>query len=116
MADLGSIAVCLYPPSSFCSVAVNQYITGPGTGGWIDNAGYISGVVRDVLGNSVSGARVCLYYITTGELVRATKSASDGTFSFTGLPTDRGGVFRVEATDPAAGYNAARLDRLTPTA
>jgi len=58
--------------------------------------GAISGVAKDALGESLPNAKVRIRNANTGEIVTEIRTASDGSFSVTGLPP---GTYVVEVLD-----------------
>ncbi len=78
------LALCLF--GSTASSAMPQ-----GTGS-------VSGTAQNSTGSSLSGVKVQLRNVDTGALAGNTTSASNGAFSFTGLPS---GNFVVEIVDAA---------------
>jgi hypothetical protein len=74
--------------------------------------GSLSGTLK--ISNVAQANRLIrLYYRPNGKVVSQTYSASDGTFSFSGLdPTDTGNYFAIAFLDDA-GYNALVFDKLT---
>ena len=74
--------------------------------------GTLSGTVK-VSSVAQANKLVRLYYRPNGYAINWTKSATDGTFSFSGLdPTDTGNYFAIAFLDDA-GYNALVFDKLT---
>ena len=74
----------------------------------------LSGTVLEGVA-ALGSVMVRLYHRKSGQLINGTRTAADGTFSFTGLVAASEEYF-VVAFDPDGGvnYNAVVLDKLTP--
>lgn len=89
---------------AFQDFLVRDFTAGPGR---------IDGVV-DRLG-VVGAYQVFLHLRSTGNVVKRTVSAADGSYAFTGLTVLDEGFFTVALDHSGDPLNAAIADRLTPT-